>query len=143
MSDESTTPAEKGLDRDAAAAFVDTYGRTWEGWDVESFAALYSDGVVYVAHPQETIIGRRALRAYFVKEQDEQGQVSVRMGRPVIDGNRVAAEFWVTATKGEEQAAFTGCFIARLDEASGLCTYFREYWFDLDGHVEAYGGWGE
>jgi predicted SnoaL-like aldol condensation-catalyzing enzyme len=142
MSEESTTPGEKGFDRDAAAAFVDSYGRTWEGWDVESFAALYSDGVVYVAHPQETITGRKALCAYFVKEQDEQGEVSVRMGKPVIDGDRVAAEFWVTATKGAEESAFTGCFIARLDE-TGLCTYFREYWFDLDGHVDAYAGWGE
>jgi hypothetical protein len=150
MPEESTAAAEKGLDRDekgldrdAAAAFVDGYGRTWASWDVESFAALFSDEIVYVAHPDETIVGRKALSAYFLKEQTEQGNVSVRMGKPVIDGNRVVAEFWVTATKGDEEAAFVGCFTARLDETSGLCTHFREYWFDLDGHVEAYAGWGE
>jgi len=65
------------------------------------------------------------------------------MGRPVIDGNRVAAEFWVTARKGDDEAAIAGCLIARLDEASGLCTDFREYWFDLEERVDAYAGWGE
>jgi predicted SnoaL-like aldol condensation-catalyzing enzyme len=143
MSEEPTTPDERSLDRDTAAAFVDDYGRTWESWDVENFAALYGDGVVYVAHPQETIVGRKALSAYFVKQKAEQGEVSVRMGKPMLDGDRVAAEFWVTASKGDEKESFAGCFIARLDGASGLCTYFREYWFDLQGHVEAYAGWGD
>jgi hypothetical protein len=72
-----------------------------------------------------------------------QGEVSVRMGTPVIDGDHVAAEFWVTATKGNEDAAIAGCFIARLDETNGLCTYFREYWLDMEGHIDAYKGWGD
>jgi hypothetical protein len=128
-------------DRHPAAAFVENYGRAWESWDIENFVALHSDEVVYVAHPDETVVGREALRTYLAKEQTAQGKVSVRMGRPVIDGDRVAAEFWVTATKGDEEAAIAGCFIAHID-ANGLCTYFREYWFDLAGHIAAYKGWG-
>jgi hypothetical protein len=132
-----------GLDRDEAAAYVESYGRAWTSWDVERFVSLHSEDVVYVAHPEETVVGREALRSYVLKEQAEQGTVSVRMGTPVIDGDRVAAEFWVTATKGVDEASIAGCFVAQLDETTGLCTRFREYWFDLDGSIDAFDGWGE
>jgi hypothetical protein len=131
------------LDRAKATAYVESYGRTWQGWDVERFVALHSDDVVYVAHPQETVVGREALRRYVHKEQSAQGTVTVRMGKPLIEADRVAAEFWVTATNGQAEASIAGCFIAQLDETSGLCTYFREYWFDLEGHIDAFDGWGE
>jgi hypothetical protein len=132
-----------GLDRDKAVAYVESYGRTWEAWDVERFIALHSEDVVYVAHPQETVSGREALKRYVQKEQTAQGTVSVRMGKPVIDGDHVAAEFWVTATKGEDEASIAGCFVAQLDETTGLCARFREYWFDLDRRIDAFDGWGE
>jgi ketosteroid isomerase-like protein len=129
--------------RESAAAFVDRYGRAWESWDVPGFVDLFSDDVVYVAHAtQETVVGRTALANYLRKEEAEQGQVSVRMGNPVIEGDHVAAEFWVTATSGSEAATIAGCFVARL-EPDGRCAYFREYWFDVEGHASAYEGWGE
>jgi hypothetical protein len=130
------------IDRESAAAFVESYGRTWESWDVPGFVDLFSDGVVYVAHAtQETVVGKTALASYLQKEAAEQGQVTVRMGNPVIDGDRVAAEFWVT-TIGGEPATIVGCLIARL-APDGRCAFFREYWFDVEGRVSAYEGWGE
>jgi ketosteroid isomerase-like protein len=132
------------IGREGAAAFVEGYGRSWESWDVSGFVDLFSDDVVYVAHPlQETVVGREALRRYLQKEEAEQGKVSVRMGDPVIEGDRVAAEFWVTATSQGEAATITGCLIARLDESDGRCTSFREYWFDEEGHASPFEGWGE
>jgi ketosteroid isomerase-like protein len=130
--------------RESAAKFVENYGRAWGSWDVEGFVDLFSDEVVYVAHAtEETVEGREALRRYLRKEEAEQGAVSVRMGRPIVEGDRVAAEFWVTATNGDEKATITGCFIALLDRTSGRCTHFREYWFDVEGHISGYEGWGE
>jgi ketosteroid isomerase-like protein len=131
------------LDRKKAAAYVESYGQTWESWDIERFVALHSEDVVYVAHPQETVVGQEALRRYVLKEKTAQGEVSVRMGKPVIDGDHVAAEFWVTAAKGAERAAIAGCLVAQLDETDGRCTHFREYWFDMEGYINAYEGWGE
>jgi len=64
------------------------------------------------------------------------------MGKPVIDGDRVAAEFWVAATSGDRDATIAGCFIARVGP-DGRCTSFREYWFDAEGQTRAYEGWGE
>ena len=72
-------------------------GQTWENWDVEGFVDLFSDKVVYVAHPQETVVGRDALRSYLQKEETEQGSVMVRMGSAIVDGDHIVAEFWVSA----------------------------------------------
>jgi ketosteroid isomerase-like protein len=131
------------LDREKATAYVESYGQTWESWDIERFVALHSEDVVYVAHPHERVVGQEALRRYVLKEKTAQGEVSVRMGKPVIDGDHVAAEFWVTAARGAEQAAIAGCLVAQLDETDGRCTHFREYWFDMEGYANAYEGWGE
>jgi ketosteroid isomerase-like protein len=131
------------LTRERAASFVARYGRAWQDWDIPGFIELFTDEVVYVAHAtEETVVGRTALAGYLRKEATEQGQVSVRMGNPVIDDDRVAAEFWVAATSGSEDATIAGCFIAHLT-LDGRCFSFREYWFDVDGKATAYEGWGE
>ena len=92
------------LDRESATEFVASYGQTWESWDIAGFAELFSDDVVYVVHPtDETVVGREALKRYVIKEKAEQGSVSVRMGKPIVDGDHVAAEFWATTTKQDEQ----------------------------------------
>jgi ketosteroid isomerase-like protein len=131
------------IGRESAVAFVDNYGRTWDSWDFSGFVDLFRDDVVYVAHPtQETVVGREALASYIRKEAAEQGEVSVRMGNPVIEGDHVAAEFWVTATNDGEAATIAGSLIAQL-ASDGRCASFREYWFDIEGHVNAFDGWGE
>jgi 2-polyprenyl-6-methoxyphenol hydroxylase-like FAD-dependent oxidoreductase len=112
-------------------------------WDAPGWVDLFTDEVVYVAHPtRETVVGRTALASYFQKEATEQGEVSVRMGNPLVEGDRVAAEFWVTATNEGEVATIAGCFVARL-ASDGRCSLFREYWFDIEEHAGAYTGWGE
>jgi ketosteroid isomerase-like protein len=132
------------ISREAGAAFVEGYGRTWESWDVDGFAGLFSDDVVYVVHPtDETVVGGEALGRYLRKEEAEQGAVSVRMGKPMVDGDKVVGEFWVTRRDRASEETFAGCFIARLDPANGRCIHFREYWFDIEGHARPYVGWGE
>jgi ketosteroid isomerase-like protein len=132
------------LDQERAAAFVNGYGATWESWDIAGFADLFSDDVVYVDHPtQKTVVGREALASYLRGEEADQGAVSVRMGKPIVEGNHVVAEFWVTRTNGDEEATLVGGFIAQLHRADGRCTHFREYWFDTEGHTGPYNGWGE
>ena len=131
------------VSREAGAAFVEGYGRTWEDWDVEGFVRLFSDDVVYVVHPvDESVVGGEALRHYLRKEEAEQGPVSVRMGKPMVDGDQVVGEFWVTGGSRAEGETFAGCFIARLDPTDGRCTHFREYWFDIEGHAKPYAEWG-
>ena len=82
------------------------------------------------------------MRRYIEKEQTEQGSVAVHMGNPIVEGDNVVAEFWVTATNLGGEATIVGCFIAKLDPKDGRCIHFREYWFDIEGHASAYDGWG-
>jgi ketosteroid isomerase-like protein len=124
---------------------VKAFGRTWQAWDVDGFVGLFSDDAVFVDHPTtETLSGGQALRAYVLREAEEQGAVTVRMGKPLVDGNQVAAEFWVAMVNpGGEPSDLVGSFIAQLDPADGRCTQIREYWFEIPGHVTPYDGWGE
>jgi uncharacterized protein (TIGR02246 family) len=128
----------------AAADFVAGYGRTWQAWDVDGFLDLFTEDVVYVVHPtEETVEGRETLRVYFAKEEAEQGPVEVRMGEPLVDGDRVVAEFWVTSgEEAEEPMTIVGCLLAQIDPGSGRCPRFREYWFDLAGRIEPFPDWG-
>ncbi len=111
-------------DRERAEAFVAGYGRTWESWDLDAFADLFSDDVIYVEHPvDETVRGREEMLRYIRKEHEEQGEATVRMGRPIVEGNRVVGEFWATMSNrdGEAEGTLTGCFIAELDPRTGKC----------------------
>jgi len=128
-----------------AAAFVAGYGHTWETWDSDGFVALFSDDVVYVEHPtDETVVGRTEMERYIRKEQAEQGAASVRMGKRIVEGNQVVAEFWATMSNraGEAEGTLMGCFIAQLDPTDGRCTHFRQYWFEVEGHASPFRGWG-
>jgi len=132
--------------REMATAFVEGYGLTWETWDYDGFIDLFSDDVVYVEHPvDETVIGRDAMGRYIRREHAEAGTVSVRMGKPIVEGNQVVAEFWTTMSNRESEPGGTlmGCFIAQLDPTTGQCTRFRQYWFEADGHLNPFNGWGE
>ena len=58
------------MDREKAVAFVEGYGRTWQAWDFEGFADLFTDDVVYVEHPtDETVAGREQMLDYIRREQ--------------------------------------------------------------------------
>jgi ketosteroid isomerase-like protein len=132
------------LERDRATAFVEGYGRTWESWDFDGFVGLFSDDVVYVEHPtDETVVGSEEIARYIRNERTAQGVASVRMGKPIVDGDQVVGEFWAKMTNGVEEGTLTGCFIAQLDPTDGRCVHFRQYWFDVKGHSNAYNGWGE
>jgi hypothetical protein len=130
------------VERDEAQAFVESYGRTWEAWDIAGFVDLFTEDAVYVDHPtEETVVGSEALTRYVIGEKEAQGEVSVRMGTPVIDGDRVVAEFWALTTNAGEEASIAGCLLARLN-GRGRCSHFREYWFEIEGHATAPAGWG-
>ena len=71
-----------------------------------------------------------------------QSQVSVRMGRPFVDGNRVAAEFWTTMLADGSELTLPGCLLLRFDD-DGLCSDLREYWQTLPERRDPPPGWGD
>ena len=108
------------LDRDTATDWIERYRLVWETWDAAGFADLFSPDAVYFEHPiDETLYGRTELERYLRKEQLEEGEASVRMGVPMVDGDQLFGEFWVAMTNAGEEATLSGCFVARLDPADG------------------------
>jgi len=123
--------------------FALRYGETWQAWDAAGFLALFHEEIVYIAHPEEIVRGIDELARYFRKEQETQGSaVRVRMGRPIVQGSRVIAEFWTTSVGQDPPWTCPGCLIADLDPVDGLCRRFSEYWFELEGIHEPFPGWG-
>jgi SnoaL-like domain len=102
------------MDREKAIAFVEGYGRTWQAWDYEGFADLFTEDAIYVEHPtDETVVGRGQLLDYIRREHAAEGVASVSMGIPVVEGEHVIGEFWTTMSKPGEIATLIGCFIAK------------------------------
>lgn len=107
------------IDRGTAENFVEDYIRVWEAWDAPGFADLFSEDAVYYEHPiDEALVSREPFERYIHKEQAEGGKVSVRMGRPMVDGNQLFAEFWTLMDAGGDRT-LSGCFVAELDPGSG------------------------
>jgi hypothetical protein len=70
-----------------------------------------------------------------------QSEVKVRMGQPVIEGDRVIVEFWTRMRAGGELLTHPGCLLMRFDD-EGLCTDLREYWQSLPELRDLWPGWG-
>jgi hypothetical protein len=57
----------------------------------------------------------------------QQRDATVTMGRPFVDGSRVAVEWWTTMVSEGEEVTLPGCLLLQL-EPDGRCSDLREYW---------------
>ena len=66
----------------------------------------------------------------------------MRMGRPFVDGDRAAVEWWTTMNDADDgEITLPGCLLLRF-EPDGRCSSLREYWHVEPGHREPHDGWG-
>ena len=65
----------------------------------------------------------------------------VRFGDPIVDGGRVAAEFWATMREEGQAATLIGCSFLTFTP-DGLVATGRDYWFLEPGIHAPYDGWG-
>jgi SnoaL-like domain len=65
----------------------------------------------------------------------------VRMGRPFVDGNRVAVEWWTTMIEEGEEVTLPGCLLLRFG-SDGRCVELREHWNVESGRRELFANWG-
>jgi hypothetical protein len=123
--------------------WIEAYRLAWEGRDPEAAADLFAAESSYRAHIlEEPYLGRGGVAAYWGSVTESQSEVTVRMGRPFIDGSRVAVEFWTTMRVSGDPVTLPGCLLLEFD-AQGLCRSLREYWHFVEGHSEPSAGWGE
>jgi hypothetical protein len=122
--------------------WVEAYRLAWEGADADGAAALFTPDATYRSNifeqPHE---GREGVAEYWRTVTATQSDVRVRMGRPFVDGSRVAVEFWTTMDSSGETITLPGCLL--LDFADdGRCLRLREYWQFAEGEREPPAVWG-
>jgi uncharacterized protein (TIGR02246 family) len=92
-----TIPEVGSLNLGDVEAWLERYRRAWEEGDADAAAALFTEDAVYRSSPfREPHVGRAAIRDYWANATGTQCGTRVLIGRPVIDGDRVAVEWWAT-----------------------------------------------
>lgn len=125
-----------------ATEWLEAYRRAWEDRDPDAAAALFTDDAIYREQPyQQPFDGKAGVRDYWATVTATQSDIHFRYGTPLIAGDRVIAEWWVTMRNGGADITLAGVFLLRFD-AAGLCSELSEYWHFGEGQREPYPGWG-
>jgi nuclear transport factor 2 (NTF2) superfamily protein len=113
--------------------WIEGYRLAWENRDARAVSGLFTPDATYRSHILEDAHqGRAGVQTYWSSVTSTQGEVRVRMGRPFVDGNRVAVEFWTNMKAEGEDVTLPGCLLLDFDE-NGLCRSLREYWHYIPG----------
>jgi ketosteroid isomerase-like protein len=127
---------------DLEEAWIDSYARAWETADEDLVASLFTEDASYRSSPfREPFRGHDEIRAYWRRGAGNQRDTRVRMGRPFVDGDRVAVEWWTTMIEDGEEVTLPGCLLLRL-AGDGRCSDLREYWHLERGRHDPFAGWG-
>jgi hypothetical protein len=123
--------------------WVEAYRVAWETRDADAAAALFTPDATYRENIfEEPNVGTDGIRQYWSKVTEFQTDVSVRMGRPFVDGSRVAVEFWTNMKVAGDDATLPGCLLLDFDE-EWKCTRLREYWHYQPGAFDPPPEWGQ
>lgn len=123
-------------------SWVEGYRQAWETRDPGAAAALFTEDGSYRSYiVEDPHLGREGVAAYWSEVTETQSEVQVKMGRPFVDGSRVAVEFWTTMLSEGNPVTLPGCLLLEFDD-SGLCRSLREYWHFVEGRSEPPKGWG-
>jgi ketosteroid isomerase-like protein len=123
--------------------WLEEYRKAWEAKDADAAAALFDERATYRSNIfEEPYEGQEGVRRYWSEATRTQEDVRVVMGRPFVDGDRVAAEFWTTMRNDGADVTLPGCLLLRLGQ-DGRCLALREYWHLDPGRHEPPQGWGD
>jgi hypothetical protein len=122
--------------------WIETYRVAWERRDPDLAASLFTDDAWYRSLIfDEPHVGQEGVHAYWSSVTSQQSNVSVRLGTPVVQGNRVVVEWWTQMDVDGAPITLPGALILRF-AADGRCEELREYWHHQPGRVEPPEGWG-
>jgi uncharacterized protein (TIGR02246 family) len=120
---------------EAAGRWAATWTAAWKAHDVEAVVALYAEDCVHRSAPfRPPHRGRQAVRDYVTQAfADEQRIDDVRLGTPVVQGDRACVEYWASFLDQHGTAmTLAGCAMAQFD-ADGLITEARDHWHLQEG----------
>jgi hypothetical protein len=122
--------------------WIEGYRLAWETADSSAVGTLFSADATYRSNIfEDAHQGREGVEAYWTSVTSAQSDVGVRMGRPFVDGSRVAVEFWTNMKVDGDEVTLPGCLLLDFDD-NGLCTALREYWHFQPGSYSPPPGWG-
>jgi limonene-1,2-epoxide hydrolase len=121
--------------------WVEALRSAWELRDATRIGVLFTEEAVYQPQPfGKSLLGREAIIAHWSEELSRQEEVEVNMGRPLVDGDRVAVEWWAVVTNQGRQSTDCGALLLEFDE--DRCQGLWEYWMLGEGRIEPAEGWG-
>jgi SnoaL-like domain len=112
-----------------AGQWIERYRRAWETADADEIVDLFTPDASYRSSVfREPYLGSDAIRRYWRRSAGTQRGVAVRMGPPVITGDRVVVEWWTTMIDPDEgEITLPGCLLMRF-APDGRCRDLWEYW---------------
>ncbi|MEJ7569707.1 MAG: nuclear transport factor 2 family protein [Gaiellaceae bacterium] len=126
----------------AVEEWLERYRRAWETADADAVVELFADNASYRSSIfAEAHVGREAIRAYWERATAAQKALAVQVGRPFVDADRVAAEWWTTMEDEGAEITLPGCLLRRFD-AEGRRQELREYWQVEQGRLAPPDDWG-
>jgi hypothetical protein len=130
------------MEREGAVAWLEAYRRAWERADTRGVLELFTADARYRSHPlRPAHTGHDGVAAYWDQATADQRDVQVRVGDPIVDGHRVAAEWWTTMVADGEPVTLAGCLLLTF-AAGGRCRDLRECWNLADGRHDPPPDWG-
>jgi predicted SnoaL-like aldol condensation-catalyzing enzyme len=130
------------MDRQLADTWIEAYRQAWEQTDAAAAASLFTEDASYRSHPlQPAHTGRDGVAAYWTEVTADQRDPRVRFGDPLVDGGRVAVEWWTTMVAGGDPITLAGCLVLAF-AADGRCRDLRECWNLAEGLRDPFPGWG-
>ena len=130
------------MDRQRVDAWLEGYRRAWEQADTPAVLGLFTTDASYRSHPLGPAhTGRDGVAAYWAGATADQWDVRVRFGDPIVDGHRVAVEWWTLMRAGGDPVTLVGCLLLAF-AGDGRCRALRECWNVAEGLVDPPADWG-
>jgi hypothetical protein len=125
------------------AGWLERYRRAWIERDADAASRLFTEEATYREQPfQAPFVGRAAIGDYWARVTASQTSVELRYGRSVVDGRRLAVEWWANLQTTDGPLTLAGEFLLSFAD-TGECRELREYWALTPARVEPPPGWGE
>jgi nuclear transport factor 2 (NTF2) superfamily protein len=123
----------------AARAWIEAWEAGWPAKDVERIALRYQRDAPYRSHPFRDL---STAREYVTRAFGEEELVRCWFGRPIVEGDRAAVEYWaILRSPDGADITIAGSAHLRFDE-KGVVADHRDYWTQRDGSIEPPAGWG-
>jgi ketosteroid isomerase-like protein len=131
------------MDQERVDAWLERYRRAWEKADTPAVLGLFTTDASYRSHPlRPAHTGHQGIGDYWTRATAGQQDVRVRFGDPIVDGDRVAAEWWTLMHADGTPVTLVGCLLLTF-APDGRCQALRECWNLTEALLDPPPDWGQ